>query len=79
MANCNDVYAFLVGITNRNVTTTLSAPDVTLLTQLGLVQTVTADQYADLAKQVQALQQPQADIQAGDRPALEARRPGRRR
>jgi hypothetical protein len=62
MANCNDVYAFLVGITNRNVTTTLSAPDVTLLTQLGLVQTVTADQYADLAKQVQALQQPQADI-----------------
>ncbi|MCI4326196.1 MAG: hypothetical protein L3K16_00950 [Thermoplasmata archaeon] len=64
MANCNDVYAFLIGITNKNVTKPLPAPDVDLLTRLGLVQTFTAQQYADLQRQVASLQQPQAAIQA---------------
>jgi hypothetical protein len=58
MASCNDVYAFLVGVTNRQITTNLAAPDVALLTQLNLIQTVSAAQHDDLAKQVAALQQP---------------------
>jgi len=62
MASCNDVYAFLVGITNRNVPTKLADPDLALLTRLNLVQSVTSDQYNDLAKQVATLQQPRADI-----------------
>ncbi|MCI4324619.1 MAG: hypothetical protein L3K00_01855 [Thermoplasmata archaeon] len=64
MANCNDVYAFLVGITNRNVPASLPAADVDLLTRLGLVQTLTSEQFADLSQQVGALQQSRAAVQA---------------
>ncbi|HEV8050396.1 MAG TPA: hypothetical protein VGP88_07360 [Thermoplasmata archaeon] len=62
MASCNDVYGFLVGVTNRNVTNPLPPADLDLLTRLNLVQTITSDQYADLTKQVAALQQPRDDI-----------------
>jgi hypothetical protein len=63
MASCEDVYGFLVGITNRNIPKTLPPADVALLTQLNLIQSVTAAQYTDLTNQVAALQQPQAAIQ----------------
>jgi hypothetical protein len=64
MANCEAVYGFLVGITNKSVKTPLPAGDVDLLTRLGLVQTITPAQYADLSQQVATLQQTSAAVQA---------------
>lgn len=55
MTTCKDVYGFLSQVNARNVTSTLSGSDETLLSQLGLVQIVTADQYHQLESDVQAL------------------------
>lgn len=56
MANCQEISAFLTGVSNRNVATTLPDPDLASLQQLNLIQRLTADQYAQLAREVQALQ-----------------------
>lgn len=64
MANCEAVYGFLVGITNKSVKTPLPAGDVELLTRLGLVQTISPEQYAALSQQVATLQQTSAAVQA---------------
>lgn len=56
MANCQDVSAFLTGVSNRNVTTTLPDPDLASLQQLNLIQRLSTDQYAQLVQSIQQLQ-----------------------
>ena len=55
MANCQDVYGFLSGIRGRNLTVQLPDADVATLGNLHLVQTLTADQFAQVTRDVQAL------------------------
>jgi hypothetical protein len=55
MTVCKDVYAFLVGVRNRSVTTTLPDADVTTLQQLGIVKVVTAAEYAQITRDLAGL------------------------
>ncbi|MGA7861447.1 MAG: hypothetical protein WCB19_06280 [Thermoplasmata archaeon] len=55
MAKCQDVYTFMTQVANRSVTASLSSPDLATLQQLNLLQLVPADQYAQLAQDVQTL------------------------
>jgi hypothetical protein len=55
VANCKDTLAFLDAVRTRNVTTTIPAADFSTLQQLGLVQFLTADQFAATTKEVQDL------------------------
>jgi len=55
MANCQDVYTFLSQVSNRGITATLPDSDVSGLQQLNLLQVLSADQYAKLVQDVQAL------------------------
>ncbi len=64
MASCNDVLGFLNQAASKSVTATLSDADAQLLTQLGLIQLVTADQYRQLQAEVQELGAKQAAISA---------------
>jgi hypothetical protein len=63
MTNCKDIYTFLSQVGAKNVTATLSDADVSLLSQLNLVQFLTPDQYSDLQTKVQALGADQAALQ----------------
>jgi hypothetical protein len=56
VANCQDISAFLSGVANRNVTTTLPDADLATLQQLNLIQRITVDQYGQLVKDVQTMQ-----------------------
>ncbi|MGA8303638.1 MAG: hypothetical protein WA691_09320 [Thermoplasmata archaeon] len=62
MTNCQEIFAFLTGVSNRNVTSTLSDADLATLQQLNLVQRMTADQYAQLSRDVQTIASTQATI-----------------
>jgi hypothetical protein len=62
VANCQDVSAFLTGVSRRNVTTTLPDPDLATLQQLHLVQRLSTDEYARLVQSVQQLQSARAAI-----------------
>jgi hypothetical protein len=64
MTDSQQVYDFLAGVRDRNVTATLPAEDLTQLQQLDLIQVMTADQYAQTAQQVQELGAMQGAIQA---------------
>ena len=64
MTTCKDVHAFLSQVSAKNVTSTLSTTDTALLSQLGLVQVLTADQYRELASTVQALGAEQQSVTA---------------
>jgi len=55
MTRCADIYAFLNQVSAKQVTTSLSDGDATLLTQLGLFQVFTADQVRSAQAAVQAL------------------------
>ncbi len=55
MTTCKDIYAFLSQVSAKNVTSTLSSADATLLSQLNLVQILTEPQYLQLETDVQAL------------------------
>ena len=55
MANCKDTLAFLDSVRLRNVITTFPAADFASLQQLGLVSYLTADQYAQVSKDLEAL------------------------
>ncbi|MGP8159291.1 MAG: hypothetical protein ACLPWO_06785 [Thermoplasmata archaeon] len=55
MTSCKDIYAFLSQVSAKNVTSTLSSADATLLSQLNLVQILTEPQYLQLETDVQAL------------------------
>ena len=55
MTRCADIYGFLSQVSAKQVSTTLSDPDANLLTQLGLVQILGADQYHAAESAVQAL------------------------
>jgi hypothetical protein len=55
VSNCRDTLAFLDAVRTRNVVTTFPAADFASLQQLGLVQFMTADEYAAATKEVQAL------------------------
>jgi hypothetical protein len=55
MATCKEVYGFLSQISTKNVTTPLGEPDATVLSQAGLVQFLTGDQYQQLRASVQNL------------------------
>ena len=62
MTNCQDVYAFLTGVSNRNVSTTLPEPDLAVLQQLQLVQRLTSDQYAQVRQDLQGVASSRAAI-----------------
>lgn len=62
MANCQDVFTFMTGVSNRNVTTTLPEADIASLQQLSLLQRLTSDQYAALTTEVETLQAARATI-----------------
>ncbi|MGP8072202.1 MAG: hypothetical protein ACLPZM_03625 [Thermoplasmata archaeon] len=55
MTRCADIYAFLNQVSARQVETTLSEGDANLLTQLGLIQVFTADQFKAAQSADQAL------------------------
>jgi hypothetical protein len=55
VATCKDVYAFLTGVQNRSVTTTLPDPDLADLAQLGILKVVSADQYAQMARDLDSM------------------------
>jgi len=55
MTQCADIYAFLNQVSAKQVTATLSAADASLLTQLGLIQILTSDQFHATQSAVQAL------------------------
>jgi hypothetical protein len=57
MTRCTDIYTFLSQVSARQVSATLSDPDTALLSQLGLIQVVTADQFHQMEGSVQALDQ----------------------
>ncbi len=63
MTNCQDVFTFLSGVGNRNVTTSLPDADLATLAQLLLIQRMTADQYAQVSHDVQAMAADRAAIQ----------------
>ncbi len=62
MTNCQDISAFLTGVSNRNVTTTLPEPDLTTLQQLNLLQRLSSDQYAQLTRNLQTAGSARATI-----------------
>jgi ribosomal protein S6 len=62
MATCQETFAFLTGVANRNVTTTLPDADLAALQQLSLIQRLSADQYAQLSQEVQTLQSARTTI-----------------
>ncbi|MFY9716508.1 MAG: hypothetical protein WAK40_01030 [Thermoplasmata archaeon] len=55
MANCKDVYAFLTGVQNRSVTTSIPDPDLATLAELGILKVVAADQYAQMARDLDTM------------------------
>src|SRR5579859_22887 len=55
MANCQDVYTFLTQVSHRGVTATLPGADLSTLQQLNLLQVISADQYAQLVRDVETL------------------------
>ncbi|MGA8664272.1 MAG: OmpH family outer membrane protein [Thermoplasmata archaeon] len=55
MTRCADIYAFLNQVNAKQVTSTLSAADASLLSQLDLIQILTADQFHQAQAAVQAL------------------------
>ncbi len=63
MTTCQDVFAFLNGVANRSITTSLPDADLASLQDLKIVQRLTADQYAQLNQSVQAVGADQAAIQ----------------
>ena len=63
MANCQDVYTFLTQVSNRTLTTTLPAADLTGLQQLNVLQVLSADQYAQVVQGVQTLYTEQETLQ----------------
>jgi len=63
VTNCQDVYTFLTGVSNRNVTTTLPDPDLAALAQLLLIQRLSSDQYSQMSHDVQGLDSDRAEIQ----------------
>jgi hypothetical protein len=62
MTSCKEIYTFLSQVAAKNVTAPLSDADALLLSQLNLVQFLTADQYRDLQGKVQALGGEQAAL-----------------
>ncbi|MFZ1023746.1 MAG: hypothetical protein WAN87_06395 [Thermoplasmata archaeon] len=63
MTSCKDIYLFLSQVAAKNVTAAISDADASLLSQLNLVQFLTADQYRDLQSKIQALGTAQAELQ----------------
>ena len=63
MTNCQDIFDFLNGVANRQITTTLPDADLASLQDLKIVQRLTAEQYAQLVQSVQAVGADQAAIQ----------------
>jgi hypothetical protein len=55
MTSCKEVYTFLSQVAAKNVTVALSDADAALLSQLNLVQFLSADQYRELETNVEAL------------------------
>jgi hypothetical protein len=55
MPTCKAVSDFLTQVSTKRVTTTLSAPDAALLSQLNMVQFLTSEQVAQITSEVQAL------------------------
>ena len=55
MASSQDVYGFLTGLSNRNLTVSLAEPDLVALEQAMLIQRVSADQYTQMNQEVQAI------------------------
>lgn len=55
MTSCKEIYAFLSQVAAKNVTTSLSDSDSTLLSQLNFVQFLSSDEYHTLETRVQAL------------------------
>ena len=62
MASCRDVYGFLGQVSAKNVTAPLADADATELSQLNLVQLLTAEQFRQVQTDVQALGTEQSAI-----------------
>jgi hypothetical protein len=62
VTNCKDVYSFLDAVHNRAVTTTLPAPDLSTLTQSGIVKVVNSDQYSQMSQDLATLDSGRAAI-----------------
>ena len=62
MASCKDVGAFLTQVQSRQVTVPLSEADLARLSDLGLVQLLTADEYRSVSAAVGSIPETQAGL-----------------
>lgn len=62
MTNCQDVFTFLTGVSNRSVTTVLPDGDLATLQQLNLLQRLSAEQYAQITQDLQTVNAARATI-----------------
>jgi hypothetical protein len=62
MTNCQDIFTFLTGVSNRNVATTLPDADLATLQQLNMIQRLTSEEYAQLTQQLQTVSATRAAI-----------------
>jgi hypothetical protein len=61
--NCKQLYDFLGQLSTKNITTTVSPSDLAVLNSMGIVQTLTKDQFSALSNEVQQIGQMQIDLQ----------------